>query len=68
MDGTGGNLTGAIMVYFGQATSTGWSNVTNADPYLPNITPSIVVYGDTAVMKLGEYGAVGDFVSGNGCK
>ena len=60
------NSAGAVLVYFGQATSTGWSTVTNSDDWLPNITPSIALYGDAVNVKLAEYGAVGDFVSGNG--
>ena len=39
---------------------------TNSDDWLPNITPSIALYGDAVNVKLAEYGAVGDFVSGNG--
>ena len=35
------NSAGAVLVYFGQATSTGWSTVTNSGDWLPNITPSI---------------------------
>ena len=40
---SGGSKAGGVLVYLGQATSTGWSTTTNANDELLDVTPSVAV-------------------------